>query len=53
MGSPKGTTFACLVETIMMALEGDNSHHVGEIDNVYLEKTKEWAKIYKFYHAPY
>ncbi|MCM8819981.1 MAG: hypothetical protein NC925_04205 [Candidatus Omnitrophica bacterium] len=53
MGPPKGTTFACLVETIMMALEGDKSHHVGEIDEKYLEKTKEWAKKYGFCHAPF
>ena len=53
MGPPKGTTFACLVETIMMTLEGDKNHHVGEIDEGYLEKTKEWAKKYGFSHAPF
>jgi predicted amino acid dehydrogenase len=51
MGPPKGATFACLVETMMMALEGDKNHHVGEIDEKYLEKTKEWAKKYGFSHA--
>jgi predicted amino acid dehydrogenase len=53
MGPPKRTTFACLVETMMMALEGDKNHHVGEIDERYLEKTKEWAKKYGFAHAPF
>jgi len=53
MGPPKGTTFACLVETMMMALEGDKNHHVGEIDISYLEKTKKWAKKYNFHHAPF
>jgi len=53
MGPPKGTTFACLVETMMMALEGDRNHHVGEIDENYLEKTKEWAKKYGFSHAKF
>jgi len=52
MGPPKGTTFACLVETIMMALEGEKNHHVGEINEDYLGKTKEWAKKYGFSHAP-
>jgi predicted amino acid dehydrogenase len=53
MGPPKRTTFACLVETMMIALEGDKNHHVGEIDERYLEKTKEWAKKYGFAHAPF
>lgn len=53
MGPPKGTTFACLAETIMMALEEENNHHVGEIDNTYLEKTKEWGRKYGFVHAPF
>jgi len=53
MGTPKGTTFACLVETMMMALEGDRDHHVGEIEEAYLEKTKKWAKKYGFFHAPF
>jgi len=53
MGPPRGATFACLVETMMMALEGDKNHRVGEIDEGYLEKTKEWAKKYGFPHAPF
>jgi len=53
MGPPKGTTFACLVETMMMALEGDKNHHVGEIDSSFVEKTKKWAKKYGFCHAPF
>lgn len=53
MGPPPGTTYACLVETIMMALEGENNHHVGEIDPSFIEKTKQWAKEYGFAHAPF
>ena len=53
MGPPKGTTFACLVETMMIALEEDKNHHIGEIKEDYLEKTKEWAKKYGFRHAPF
>lgn len=53
MGPPKGTTFACLVETMMMALEGEKHHHVGEIDETYLDKIKEWAKKYGFHHASF
>jgi len=53
MAPPKGTTFACLVETMMMALEGENSHRVGEIDPSFIEKTKQWAKKYGFGHASF
>lgn len=53
MGPPKGSTFACLVETMMMGLEGEKNHHVGEIEEGYLEKTKRWAKKYGFHHAPF
>ena len=53
MGPPKETTYACLVETIMMALEEESNHHVGEIDSAFIEKTKQWAKKYGFTHAPF
>ena len=53
MGPPEGATFACLTETMMMALEGEKDYHVGEIDEDYMKKTKEWAKKYGFFHAPF
>lgn len=53
MGPPKGATFACLTETMMMILEGESNHHIGEINPFFIEKTKEWAKKYGFSHAPF
>lgn len=53
MGPPKETTFACFVETIMMALEDDKSHHTGTINMDFVKKTEEWAKKYGFSHAPF
>ncbi|MFA5359276.1 MAG: hypothetical protein WC310_05705 [Patescibacteria group bacterium] len=53
MGPPKGSTFACLIETAMLALEGDKKHHVGNIDKSFLETTKEWGKKYCFRHASF
>ena len=53
MGPPKGATFACLTETMMITFEGENSHHVGAIDSAFIEKTKQWAKKYGFSHAPF
>lgn len=53
MGPPRGATFACLTETMMMTLEGDKNHHIGEIDENYLEKVKDWAKKYGFHHASF
>ncbi len=53
MGPPPKTTFACLAETIMEALEEKNSDHVGKIDLLHVEKTKQWARKYKFFHAPF
>jgi len=53
MGPPKGSTFACLTETAMMALEGDKRNHVGSIDGTYLEETVMWGKKYGFSHAAF
>lgn len=53
MGPPPKTTFACLAETIMMALEGNNNHCVGEIDLLRVEETRRWAEKYRFSHAPF
>ncbi len=53
MGPPQGSTFACLTETAMIALEGDRSHHVGNIDKDFLRLTKKWGEKYNFKHAPF
>jgi len=53
MGPSKGSTFACLTETAMMALEGDRRNHVGHIDNAYLEETIRWGQKYGFSHASF
>lgn len=52
MGPPQGSTFACLVETAMMAMEDDRRNHVGKIDQKFLEEVRYWKEKYKFYHAP-
>lgn len=32
MGPPRGTSFACLAETVVSTLSGDDDHHVGPVD---------------------
>ena len=53
MGPPPGVTFACLVETIMEALENENGNHVGKIKLDYVQQTRHWAEKYGFFHAPF
>lgn len=53
MGPPSGSTFACLTETAMIALEGEKQNHVGGIEYEFLNKTKEWGKKYDFHHAEF
>jgi len=53
MGPPMGSTFACFTETAMIALEGDKRHHVGHIDESFIETTNKWGRKYGFYHAPF
>jgi len=53
MGPPKGSTFACLTETAMLAMEEDKSHHVGNINKQFIETTKEWGRKYGFHHAAF
>ncbi|MFH1968497.1 MAG: SDR family NAD(P)-dependent oxidoreductase [bacterium] len=53
LGTPKGIAFGCLVETIMMALEREKNHHVGEIKESYVAELKKWAKKYGFHHASF
>jgi len=53
MGPPRGSTFACLTETAMLALEGDTRHHVGGIDKDFLKEVKIMGDKYGFHHAPF
>lgn len=53
MGPPPGTTFSCLAETIMQALEGNEGNYVGEISLEYVETTMRWGKKYGFTHADF
>jgi predicted amino acid dehydrogenase len=32
MGPPRGTSFACLAETVISTLSSDHDHHVGPVD---------------------
>jgi predicted amino acid dehydrogenase len=53
LGTPKGTTFACLVETIILTLEGKRGHRVGEISPSSVEEIRNMGKKYGFEHAPF
>lgn len=53
MGPPRGTMFACLVETMLQALEGDADHHVGPIDLGHVERTRRWGERHGFTHAEF
>lgn len=51
MGPPAGTTFACLTETAMIAMEENFENHIGSIDSSFIEKVKDWGDKYRLYHA--
>lgn len=53
MGPPRGTTFACLAETILQALENDNKNYIGYVDINNIKLIKERARKYNFIHAPF
>jgi len=53
MGPPQGSTFACFVETAMIALEGNREHHVGSIEESFIKETSNWGNKYGFSHAPF
>lgn len=53
MGLPQNKTFACLVETAMIAIENDRRHHVGEINGKFLKETRRWGEKYGFRHAEF
>jgi predicted amino acid dehydrogenase len=47
-GMPIGKLFACIVEVIMQAMEGEHKNFVGSIDLNHLRKTEQWAQKYGF-----
>ncbi|NOY53449.1 MAG: hypothetical protein GXP58_07505 [Deltaproteobacteria bacterium] len=53
MGPPKGTTFACLAETMLHALEGKREDRVGPIDATHIDNLRTAGKKYGFVHAPF
>jgi predicted amino acid dehydrogenase len=52
MGPPRGTTFACLTETIISTLSGDRDHHVGPVDMDFTRSIMPLAKSLGFDVAP-
>jgi fatty aldehyde-generating acyl-ACP reductase len=52
MGPPRGTTFACLTETMISTLSGDRDHHVGPVDMVFARSIMPLAKSLGFDVAP-
>jgi predicted amino acid dehydrogenase len=52
MGPPRGTTFACLTETIISTLSGDHDHHVGPVDMKFARGIMPLAKSLGFEVAP-
>ena len=53
MGTPQGTTFSCLAETILQALEDDKESHVGEISLGFVKEVRYRAEKYGFSHAEF
>jgi predicted amino acid dehydrogenase len=52
MGPPRGTTFACLAETIASTLSGDRDHHVGPVDMNFARSIMPLANSLGFEVAP-
>jgi fatty aldehyde-generating acyl-ACP reductase len=52
MGPPRGTTFACLTETIASTLSGDCDHHVGPVDMEFARGIMPLANSLGFEVAP-
>jgi predicted amino acid dehydrogenase len=52
MGPPRGTTFACLCETIISTISGDRDHHVGPVDMDFARSIMPLAKSLGFEVAP-
>jgi predicted amino acid dehydrogenase len=52
MGPPRGTTFACLTETIISTLSGDRDHHVGPVERDFARSIMPLANSLGFEVAP-
>ncbi len=52
MGPPRGTTFACLTETMISTLSGDCDHHVGPVDMKFARGIMPLAKSLGYDVAP-
>jgi predicted amino acid dehydrogenase len=52
MGPPRGTTFACLTETIISTLSVDRDHHVGPVDMDFARSIMPLANSLGFEVAP-
>ena len=48
LGLPKNTSFACMSEVILQALEEEKENHIGSINPKHMKKTQEWAKKWGF-----
>lgn len=53
MRTGRGATFACLGETMLLALEGIKGHYVGDIDTVFMERLSPIGRKYGFEHADF
>lgn len=51
-GTRTENTFACLTETMISTLIGDNDHHVGAVDVEFAKKMLQKAKERNFHLAP-
>lgn len=52
MGPPRGTTFACLAETMISTLSADRDHHVGPVDMGFARSIMPLANSLGFEVAP-
>lgn len=52
MGPPRGTSFACLAETVVSTLSGDDDHHVGPVDMAFARGIMPLANSHGFDVAP-
>ena len=52
MGPPREVTFACLAETMISSLMGDEENHVGLVDVQFAQKVSKKARELGFSLAP-
>ncbi|TAN42582.1 MAG: hypothetical protein EPN22_12510 [Nitrospirae bacterium] len=53
MRNSRGSTFACLGETMIMGLERINGHHVGDVDIEHMRRLQPLGHKYGFTHAEF